>query len=73
MNSHEDHTLRDGDTGQGYPEQSQPGTGIDPQDHAEDDVTPDHDAPATDTARDGDAGQATGNPNAAGGVGAGSG
>ena len=34
-------------TGQGYPEESQPGTGIDARDHAEDDVTPDGDPPQT--------------------------
>jgi hypothetical protein len=54
-------------TGQGYPEENQPGTGIDARDHAEDDVTPDDEAPETSTKRDGDPSQATGNPNAAGG------
>lgn len=54
-------------TGQGYPEENQPGTGIDARDHAEDDVTPDGDAPETSPAQDGDPSQATGNPNAAGG------
>lgn len=54
-------------TGQGYPEEGQPGTGIDARDHAEDDVTPDHDAPDTHPEQDGDASQATGNPHAAGG------
>lgn len=55
-------------TGQGYPEESQPGTGIDARDHAEDDVTPDaDDAPQSKPERDGDPSQATGNPNAAGG------
>ena len=55
------------DTGQGYPEQGQPGSGIDAREHAEDDVTPDHDAPETSADDDGDPSQATGNPDAAGG------
>lgn len=54
-------------TGEGYPEESQAGLGIDARDHAEDDVTPDDDAPATSPDEDGDPSQATGNPNAAGG------
>lgn len=54
-------------TGQGYPEENQPGTGIDAHDHAEDDVAPDHDAPRSHPERDGDPSQATGNPKAAGG------
>ena len=54
-------------TGQGYPEENQRGTGIDARDHAEDDVTPEHDAPETHPDRDGDPSQATGNPHAAGG------
>jgi hypothetical protein len=55
------------DVGQGYPEDSQPGTGIDPEEHAEDEVTPERDAPDTSVDDDGDPGQATGNPKAAGG------
>jgi hypothetical protein len=55
------------DTGQGYPEQGQPGSGIDAREHAEDDVTPEHDAPETSSDEDGDPSQATGNPDAAGG------
>jgi hypothetical protein len=55
------------DTGQGYPEQGQPGSGIDAREHAEDDVTPEHDAPQTSADEDGDPSQATGNPDAAGG------
>ena len=54
-------------TGQGYPEESQPGTGIDAHDHAEDDVTPDTEAPETSPRRDSEPSKATGNPNAAGG------
>jgi hypothetical protein len=54
------------DAGQGYPEDSQPGTGIDPQQHPENEVAED-DGPETSTADDGDPGQATGNPKAAGG------
>jgi hypothetical protein len=62
----EDETPRQ-DTGQGYPEQGQPGSGIDADEHAEDDVTPDRDAPQTSSDDDGDPSQATGNPDAAGG------
>ena len=54
-------------TGQGYPEEHEPGTGIDARDHAEDEVTPDHDAARTSKDEDGDPSQATGNPHAAGG------
>lgn len=54
-------------TGQGYPEEQPPGAGIDAREHPEDDVTDDSDAPTTSPARDGDPGQATGNPKAAGG------
>jgi len=70
--THDEHDEQDRPTGgettgQGYPEENQPGTGIDARDHAEDDVTPDDDAPDTSPSRDGDPSQATGNPNAAGG------
>ena len=61
----DDDTTDGPDSGLGYPEE-QPGGGIDPREHAENEVTPDHDAPHTSTSRDGDAGQATGNPRAAG-------
>jgi len=54
-------------TGQGYPEENQPSTGIDARDHPEDDVAEGDDAPGTSPDRDGDPGQATGNPRAAGG------
>jgi hypothetical protein len=54
-------------TGQGYPEESPPGMGIDAHEHAEDDVTPDDEAPETSRDEDGDPSQATGNPKAAGG------
>ena len=54
-------------TGQGYPEENQPGTGIDAGEHAEDDVTPEHDAPETHAEQDSDPSHATGNPRAAGG------
>ncbi len=54
------------DVGAGYPEDSQPGTGIDAHDHAEDDI-PDEDGPKTKPRRDGEASEATGNPKAAGG------
>jgi hypothetical protein len=70
--NHDDDEQRDnpagGDTtGQGYPEENQPGMGIDARDHAEDDVTPDDDAPETSPDRDSDPSTATGNPHAAGG------
>jgi hypothetical protein len=67
MSDHDETPPRPGSTGQGYPEDDQPGVGIDAKDHPEDDVTPDDDVPETSTREDGDAGQATGNPNAAGG------
>jgi hypothetical protein len=54
------------DSGAGYPEDSQPGTGIDPRRHPENEVA-EGDAPETSTAADGEPGQATGNPRAAGG------
>ena len=57
-------------TGQGLPEEQPAGMGIDAQDHPADDVVDDSeadDAPTTRPRRDGDAGQATGNPRAAGG------
>ncbi len=67
---HEQHDTTGGadTTGQGYPEENQPGMGIDAHDHAEDDVTPDAEkAPDNHPKRDGNPSQATGNPNAAGG------
>ena len=54
-------------TGQGYPEEQPAGAGIDAREHPEDDVVDGDDAPQTSPRRDGDAGQATGNPRAAGG------
>lgn len=54
------------DAGAGYPEEGPPGTGIDPARHAENEIGED-DAPGTKAPEDGDAGQATGNPRAAGG------
>lgn len=54
-------------TGQGYPEEQPAGAGIDARDHPEDNVTESDGAPSTSPKRDGDAGQATGNPRAAGG------
>lgn len=54
-------------TGQGYPEEQPPGAGIDARDHPEDDVVDAGDAPSPSAERDGDPGQATGNPRAAGG------
>ena len=54
-------------TGQGYPEEQPAGAGIDAREHPEDDVVEGDDAPQTSSSRDGDAGQATGNPRAAGG------
>ena len=67
MSDHDETPPRAGSTGQGYPEENQPGAGIDATDHPEDDVTPDDDAPATSRRQDGDPSQATGNPGAAGG------
>ena len=68
MNDERDErTSRQQDTGEGYPEEGPPGSGIDAREHAEDDVTPDHDAPQTTSDEDGDPSQATGNPDAAGG------
>jgi hypothetical protein len=55
------------DVGAGYPEDNQPGTGIDPKRHAENDIDGGDDNGESKTARDGDPGQATGNPRAAGG------
>ncbi len=54
------------DVGEGYPEDSQPGTGIDPKQHPENEI-PEGDPPDTTTPEDGDPDQATGNPKAAGG------
>jgi hypothetical protein len=68
MSNHdENRTERRRDVGEGYPEEGQPGTGIDAHEHAEDAITPDHDAPETSTDDDGEPSQATGNPRAAGG------
>jgi hypothetical protein len=67
MNEHEDTPARKRDVGQGYPEEGQPGMGIDAHEHPEDEVTADHDAPETSPEQDGDPSHATGNPNAAGG------
>jgi hypothetical protein len=67
MTEHDDTQRRERDVGQGYPEEGEPGTGIDAREHAEDDVTPDHDAPQASTDDDGGPSQATGNPHAAGG------
>jgi hypothetical protein len=65
---HDDDTERQEETtGQGYPEESQPGMGIDAHEHAEDNVAHDEDAPETSPEKDGDPSQATGNPKAAGG------
>jgi hypothetical protein len=63
----EQHQQPPTDAGAGYPEDSQPGTGIDPRDHAENEIGGGDDAPDTRAQQDGDAGQATGNPRAAGG------
>jgi hypothetical protein len=54
------------DVGAGYPEDGQPGTGIDPHDHAEDDI-PGDDRAENKTRQDGEPSEATGNPKAAGG------
>jgi hypothetical protein len=54
------------DAGAGYPEDGQPGTGMDPKEHSENDV-----AAGRPHGDDGDPGQATGNPKAAGAGGSG--
>jgi hypothetical protein len=54
-------------TGQGYPEEGEPDSGIDAREHPENEATPDTDAPQTSPDEDGDPSQATGNPRAAGG------
>lgn len=61
-----DDEQRPTDVGAGLPEDAPPGMGMDPSEHAENDVTGD-DAPDTTSEHDGDPGQATGNPRAAGG------
>ena len=68
MTEHHDDTGPEGETtGQGYPEEGPPGSGIDARDHAEDDVpADDDDAPRSESEPEGDPGQATGNPRAAG-------
>ena len=53
------------DVGEGLPEDAPEGMGIDPSEHAENDAAGDE-APDTTPSKDGDPGQATGNPNAAG-------
>jgi hypothetical protein len=67
MTEHEEAQPRERDVGAGYPEESQPGTGIDAREHAEDDVAGDEGAPQTSTDEDSDPSRATGNPRAAGG------
>jgi hypothetical protein len=67
MDHDEDTERQEETTGQGYPEEGQPGMGIDAREHAEDDVTPDDDAPEKSSDQDSDPSQATGNPRAAGG------
>lgn len=53
------------DVAPGLPEDGQPGTGMNPREHAENEVDEDH-APHTTTSQDSDPSKATGNPNAAG-------
>jgi hypothetical protein len=53
------------DAGEGLPEEGRPGMGIDPKEHPENEVDGDG-APQTSGPEDGDPGQATGNPKAAG-------
>ena len=64
---HDDSAPETETTGQGYPEEGPPGSGIDARDHPEDDVPADDDAPRTESEPEGEPGQATGNPRAAGG------
>jgi len=58
---------RQRDTGLGYPEEEPSGGGMPADEHSENEAAPDPDAPQTSTDEDGDPGQATGNPKAAGG------
>ena len=58
---------RESNTGLGYPEEGPSGGGMPAEEHAENEATPDREAPHTSTDEDGDPGQATGNPKAAGG------
>ena len=69
IDEHDDDQAPEGatTTGQGYPEEQPAGAGIDAHDHPEDEVGDHDDAPTTSPERDGDPGQATGNPRAAGG------
>jgi hypothetical protein len=62
-----DDQQRERNTGLGYPEEGPSGGGMPADEHAENEVTPEPGAPRTSTDEDGDAGQATGNPKAAGG------
>ncbi len=56
------------DSGAGLPEDGQPGTGVDPKQHPENEQADDGGrAPTTSSPEDGDPAQATGNPRAAGG------
>ena len=57
-----DDKHRPTDVGAGYPEDGPPGTGIDPREHAENEAV----AHEEHRAAEGDPGQATGNPRAAG-------
>ena len=57
---------RQRNTGLGYPEEGPSDGGMPADEHAENEATPDPDAPQTSTDADGDPGQATGNPGAAG-------
>ena len=57
---------RDRNTGLGYPEEGPSEGGMPAGEHAENEATPDREAPHTSTDEDGSPGQATGNPNAAG-------
>jgi hypothetical protein len=54
------------DVAPGLPEDGQPGTGMDPREHSENEVDQ-HGPPHTSTSQDSDASKATGNPKAAGG------
>lgn len=65
MTERPEHEQPPTDAGEGLPEDGQPGTGIDPREHAENEAAA-SDAPKTGAHEDGDPGQATGNPRAAG-------
>jgi hypothetical protein len=63
----DDDEQRERNTGLGYPEEGPSGGGMPAGEHAENEAAPEPGSPRTSTEEDGDPGQATGNPKAAGG------